>query len=200
MSFVRAVVVLILLLPTLSRAAEAAEPEPAEVEAPLDGSVTIEPLFLATFSLLFNSPGTVAELQYAPFEKVSLLLEGGYFVSDDFRKQDGTDTGLRTRWLLVNAGFVYWLGRQRMRGPFASFRGELWFVRAENASGTVAAGNQVDVNLQVGWTFVLGKGLTLGPGVTFGYATGPVRSEDETVEFPVSGFAVAPHLRLGWSW
>jgi hypothetical protein len=37
-------------------------------------------------------------------------------------------------------------------------------------------------------------------GLSLAYVTGPVKSPDGMVEFPLHGFSGTPHLRLGYVW
>jgi hypothetical protein len=178
----------------LSTGLAAADPAPSA----LIRSVTVDPLEPVLVGPIANLWGTYLEEQLAIGPHLSVLFEQSYLGSDNYRTPGGSSTGLRVRLGIATVGLAYWL-RRPLEGPFVSVRSEVWLASAENAAHVAATGSQLDVNLQPGWQWAWGH-VTLIASASFAYVSGPVRSRDRTVAFPLHGFTGTPHVRVGWAW
>lgn len=161
-------------------------------------SVSIDVLEPAVGGALANLWGTYLEEQLAVSDHLSLAFEESYLESGNYRAPGGSDSGLHTRMAIAAIGVLYW-PRRPFDGPFLSVRPEAWLVSAEDSRHVVASGNQFDVNVQPGWQWTWDH-VSVTASASFAYASGPVRSADGTVAFPIHGWSGTPHLRIGWVW
>ena len=161
-------------------------------------SASIDVLEPAAGGALSNLWGTFLEEQAAASDHFTIALEESYLESGDYRPPGGSSSGLHTRMAIFAVGLVYWPAR-RFDGPFVSVRPEAWLVSAEDARNVVATGNQFDVNFQPGWQWTWDH-MSVTVGASFAYASGPVRSADGMVAFPIHGLSGSPHVRVGWVW
>lgn len=173
----------------------ASDPEPRAPKY----SVTLDIGGPIVIGALLRTYGNFLEFQFAVSKRFSLIAEFTYLHSENFRTLDGTFPGVRMRLAIFCAGAAFWFFRP-FSGPFISMRVEGWFGAAQsNVTGVAVLTNAFDVNLQPGWQFDFG-GFTLIASVSLAYVTGPHRSTDGTVTFPLHGFSGTPHIRVGYAW
>jgi hypothetical protein len=181
-----------------------AEPEPLPQPPPLDrpqprSSITLDvggPIALAA---LLRTYGTFLELQTRLTNRFSAIVEVTYLHSENFRDLGGGFPGVKLRLGIFCVGGAFWF-RRPFSGAFLSLRIEGWLGTAtSNRTGTTVVTNAFDVNFQPGWQWDFG-GFTVIASVSLAWVTGPARSDDGTVTFPLYGFSGTPHVRLGWVW
>ena len=161
-------------------------------------SVTIGALAPPLFGLVLNTYGSFLEFNFAVHDHFSVIAEFGNLKSNNFRTMGGTVTNLRIDVATYCGGVAWWLKRP-LDGLFVSVRVEGWLASAMNPAGVAAVGNAFDANFQPGWQWNFGS-FTAITSLSFAYVNGPIRSQDGTVEFPIQGFSVTPHIRLGYAW
>ena len=182
--------------------APAAEPSPA-VEAPPERSpshsVTVDVGGPIVIAALTRTYAFFFELQTKVSRRFTLIGEFSYLHSENFRELGGTFPGVSMRLAIFCFGSAFWFFRP-YSGPFISVRVEGWFGAARsNVTGVAVMTNAFDVNLQPGWQFDFG-GFTVIASISLAYVTGPHRSDDQSVTFPLYGFSGTPHIRIGYVW
>ena len=184
-----------MLVIALSLALSAAEPPPERAPR---YSATLDVGGPIAVAALLRTYGTFLELQSVVSKRFTLIAELTYLHSENFRELNGNFPGLKLRLWIFCIGSAFWFFRP-YSGPFLSVRIEGWIANAHDSAGVTASGTAFDVNFQPGWQFDFG-GFTLIASVSVAYVTGPIRSPDGTVTFPLQGFSATPHVRLGWVW
>jgi hypothetical protein len=174
----------------------AAEAEAAR--APATDSLTIDLGGPIAIGALLNTFATFIEYQHRVSSHFSLIAEFSYLTSDNFRELGGGHTDLKIQLAIFCLGSAFWFW-EPFHGPFISVRVEAWVAAAHAPTGVSAIGNQFDANLQPGWQWNFHP-LTVIASVSVAYVTGPVRSADRTVAFPLIGFSATPHVRVGAAW